>query len=261
MFTEQLGADPVYCTLLLTAGFYGYAALRQASWAVEALTAALVALTCISPKVLSGGDFISSQPTPLILVATLLLGLGVWRRSSWRCLFGSLWLIAGVALIIATDDALAPYRWSVALHLGVLTMVIVSVAFDDELARALRFTGPGLLLLMCLTPMLLPIPLPANLPKWTIDIYPVMMATLLAGHGLWRWHLPTMTMAAVIFACWSIASGWQVYRFGRQIVVGLDYLALSLLVFGMAIVVSLGKSGLLSRWLASWREREPEALD
>ena len=261
MFTEQLGADPVYCTLVLTACFYGYAALRQVPWAIEALTAALVALTCVDPNVLSNDEFASPQSAPLILASTLLLGLGVWRNSSWLCLFGSLGLIAGVMLTIADNDALAPYRWWLALHLAVLTMLIVSVAFDDGLAQSLRFIGPALLLVICLEVILLPNRLPATLPKWVIDIHPVVMATLLAGHGLWRWHPPTLAMAGVIFACWSIASGWQVYRVCRQLIIGLDYLALSLVVFGLAIVVSLAKSGLLSRWLASWRQREADSVE
>ena len=70
---------------------------------------------------------------------------------------------------------------------------------------------------------------------------------LLASYGAWRWHPPTMAIAGVIFACWSISTGWQVYRFCRQFVVGLDYLAVSLLLFVMALVISLGKSRLVAR--------------
>jgi hypothetical protein len=258
MFTKQLGADPVYCTLVLTAGFYAYAALRQAPWAIEALTASLVALTCVDPKILSADHLASPQSTPLIVVSTLLLGMGVWRHSSWLCLSGSLGLIAGVMLTISDDAALAPYRWSLALHLCVLAMVVLSVAFDDKLGQVLQFVGPGLLLMICLEVIFLPSSLPGSLPKWVIEIHPVLMATLLGGHGLWRWHWPTMAIAGVIFACWSLATGWQAYRAFRQFIVGFDYLALSLLVFALAIIVSLGKSRLLSRWIAAWREKAPE---
>jgi hypothetical protein len=261
MFTKRLGADPVYCTLVLTAVYYGYAALRRAPLAIEGMTAALVALTWVEPKILTSDDFAAPQSAPLMVVSTLLLGLGVWRRSSWLCLFGSVGLIAGVMLTIAGDDVLAPYRWWFALHLGVLTMMILGVAFDDGLAQSLRFIGPGLLLVICVEVIFFPGSLPASLPKWVIPVHPVVMATLLAGHGLWRWHIPTMAIAGAIFFCWSIATGWQAYRVGRQMMVGWDYLALSLTVFAVAILVSLGKAGILSRWAASWREQATDTVE
>jgi hypothetical protein len=37
MFTSQLGGDPVYWTIILIAGYHGYAALRRVPWAVEIL--------------------------------------------------------------------------------------------------------------------------------------------------------------------------------------------------------------------------------
>jgi hypothetical protein len=261
MFTDQLGGDPVHWTLILSAGFYGYAALRRVSWAVEALTATLAVLTCIDPGVLQAGEVFAPQPAPLIVVATLLLGLGIWRRASWRCLLGALGLIAGVTLSVAGEIQIAPYRWWMAFHLVLLAMLIVGAAFDDELARALRFVGPGLALLACLAVIVLPIGLPASLPNWAIDLYPAVMAGLLAGYGYWLWHPPTLAMAGLIFAGWSFASGWQVYRVGRQFVVGLDYLVLSLVLFSLAILISLGKAGVLSRWLAAWRERTPDLVE
>jgi hypothetical protein len=98
-------------------------------------------------------------------------------------------------------------------------------------------------------------------PTWLIGIYPPVMAAMLAGYAFWRWHPPTLAIAGLIFVCWSLASGWQVYRVCRQLVVGLDYLVVSLLVFMLAILVSLGKAGLLRRWLAAWRVKATDSAE
>ena len=67
-----------------------------------------------------------------------------------------------------------------------------------------------------------------------------------------------ISVAGLVFTAWALASGWQIYRALRQLIVGLDYLMLSLIVFVMAIGVSLAKAGLLSRWLTIWREPAEE---
>ena len=86
--------------------------------------------------------------------------------------------------------------------------------------------------------------------------YPPTVAALLVAFGCWRWHPPTLAVAGLVFVCWGLVTGWHVYRVCRQFVVGLDYLALSLVIFVVAIGVSLAKSGILSRWLAALREED-----
>ena len=260
-FTYRIGADPVFCTLLASAGFYGYAAIRRVPWSVEVLTAALSLMTFIHPRILTERDFVAPQPAPMIAAATLLLGLGIWRRVSWRCLFGSLGLIAGLTLSIAAEVQIAPYRWLIAFHLMLLTIAIIAAAFDDELARVLRYIGPGFVLLGCLAALILPIRLPINLPGWAIGLYPLAMSVLLAAYGFWLRHPPTLAMAGLLITGWAIGWGWQIYRALRSLVVGMDYLVLSLCVFAVAILVSLGKAGILSRWLSTWRRKPSDSAD
>jgi hypothetical protein len=50
-----------------------------------------------------------------------------------------------------------------------------------------------------------------------------------------------------VLGCWLTAAGWRGYRALRQIIVGLDYLALSLTLFAVAVLISLGKAGVLWR--------------
>src|SRR5262249_3782278 len=41
LFTARTGGEPVWCTVVLAACFYAYAAVRRAAWALESLTGAL----------------------------------------------------------------------------------------------------------------------------------------------------------------------------------------------------------------------------
>jgi hypothetical protein len=53
----------------------------------------------------------------------------------------------------------------------------------------------------------------------------------------------------LILASWLIGAGLQSYRSLRQVISGLDHIVLSLLLFALAVLISLGKSGILARWL------------
>jgi hypothetical protein len=76
------------------------------------------------------------------------------------------------------------------------------------------------------------------------------MAGVLAAYGLIRWNVPSLVVAAGIVLCWVIASGWQLYLALRALIAGLDYLVLSVVLFLLAIGVSLAKAGYLSRLLS-----------
>jgi hypothetical protein len=61
----------------------------------------------------------------------------------------------------------------------------------------------------------------------------------------------------------AVASGWcgvmicRGYRELRDVVPGLDYLVVSVVLLPLAVLVSLGKGGTLSRWVERWSQRFP----
>jgi hypothetical protein len=254
-FTQRLGGDPVFCTLIAVAAFYAYAAIRRAAWAFEALTTALALLALIGTNSVDRGLLAEPLPAPLLIAATLLLGVGVLNQQSWRCLAGALGLALGLALAFPLDAEVTPYRAPIVFHLMTLIVLIVGAAFSDVLARALRTLGVAIVLCAGLGAMVIPL----AAPPWWLEVYPLLLTLLLAGYAYW--HRPALACSGVLFACWSLVSGWQIYRVCRQLVVGLDYLVLSLLVFVLAIVVSLAKAGVLARWYAAWRQRAPDGVE
>jgi hypothetical protein len=259
MFSARLGGTPLFLSWCAAAAFYGYAALRGVPWASGALTAALAGLAVLSPASLTWDGLVAPQPAPLLLAAALQLGLGLWRRAAWNTLAGS--LLAALALSLSANGQPVPYRGLIFYHLAVLALLGVGAAFDDALGRLLRGLGAALVFAGCLASQLIGFELPRGLPPWTSAAYPLIMAALLAGYGLLLRHRPSLAVAGLVCACWLAVAGWQGYRFLRQLVLGLDYIAVSLALFALAVLISLGKSGILSRLINRRREEVPIPLE
>jgi hypothetical protein len=260
LFTKRFG-DPLSCAVLLAAGFYGYAALRGISGATGAVTAALVVLAFVGPETLYSWEPDSPRPLPLLAGAVLQLALGLWRRNAWSCLIGGVGVVAAVAFTI--PDEASWLRVPIAFHLGLLVVLIIGAAFDDELGRFLRVVAGGLVLLACVVVVCGGVDAPANLPPWSLEAYPVALAALLAGYGFLLRHRPLLVIAGLSAGCSLVAVCCRGYGALRQVVMGLDYIAVSLILFGLALLISLGKAGALPSWVVAWWETETplERLD
>lgn len=73
------------------------------------------------------------------------------------------------------------------------------------------------------------------------------------GVGLWRRESWRWGLAGGMPAVWVGLEGWRVYLTARVVMAGLDQLVAGLLLLPVAVLVSLGKAGVLGRWLRSWR--------
>jgi hypothetical protein len=253
VFRRRLGGDPLYLTLLASAAFYVYAAVRRVSPAVEALTAVLAALAFVGPDTLTTGGLSTPRPWPLLAAAALQLALGAWKRESWRCLAGSVGLGVAATLALSAELPGSPLVPASAFHLALLAVLIVGTVFDDALARLLRLASVVLVGGVCVVVMFVEHPTLANAPQWVVKTYPPVMAVLLAGYGWALSHRVSRYGAALILVGWLAAVGWGGYQGLRQAVAGLDQILLSLATLGLAVLVSLAKSGQLSRWMARRR--------
>jgi hypothetical protein len=134
---------------------------------------------------------------------------------------------------------------------------VVGAIFDDTFARIVRSIGLGLGVTACLTVLCLPSGAIRGVPTWTLEVYPFAMALLLAGYG-WLVRLgPARLAAALILLIWMISMICRGYSRLRDIVVGLDYFALSMLLFALAVLVSLIKAGVLAHWWEARRAKSP----
>jgi hypothetical protein len=105
------------------------------------------------------------------------------------------------------------------------------------------------------------VPTSARLPRWLGEAYPFVAATGLGCYGLVVRDKTAVTFALAILGGWFAKTGWQGYRLIRNMFAGLDQIVLSLILFAVAVAVSLGKSGRLTHWLAQWGWVAPPLTD
>jgi hypothetical protein len=249
-FMNRLGAAPLYLTTIACVGFYAYAALRRVPFGIEALTLALAGLAVIGTRTLFLTDLVAPRPAPILSAALLQLGLGTWRREAWRCLLGAGVMAVALAATLPEAATPSPFRPLIVFHLVLITMLAVGAMSDDAVGWLLRGVGGCGVLLACLAATFANFDHPDGFPSWSVQLYPPVMATMLTVYGLLLSHRPSLALAAVALAGWLAVAGGRGYVALRQLVTGLDYLALSLAVFAVAILISLGKSGLLGRRLS-----------
>lgn len=257
MFAGRLGGHPLYLSILAATGFYAYAALRGARLATEALTVTLTAFAFVAPDTMKLSELGTPAPLPIFLAAGLQLTLGLWRHASGRCLIGAAGLVAALVVGIL-DRPLALYAVPIIFHSVLAITLTIGAVFDDSLSRLLRFGGVSLALAASQATLLGWDEHLSGLPAWLVQAYPGLMAGVLVAYGLLLGQAPSLASGAAAAASWTASLAWHGYWSLRELVAGLDYLALSFALFVVAVVVSLAKSGHLWRWLTERMDRDAE---
>jgi hypothetical protein len=243
---ERLGGTPFFVTLLASAAFYGYAALRRAPAALDALTAALLALAFVSRSTLDLDSLVSPREWPILAAAVVQTGVGLVRRSAWRCLVGTFCAVASVTVATRTSGVLA-HQEALVFHLALAAVLLVGAAFEDQLGRLLRSVAATLALSGALVAMSGRFGHTDAAPRWLLEIYPMAMALIIAGYGIILKHRYSIMSAMLIVLFWAAAMGCRGYISLRRAVTGLDYIAFGVIFFGLAILTSMAKGGVL-RW-------------
>jgi hypothetical protein len=259
LFRVRLGGHPIYLTAVASAVFYAYAALRRVRWATEALTAALVVTALVDGRGAEPGEPVPILEVPLMLAVALQLVLGLWRRAAWRCFLAAEGLVALLAVTVPEHVFGAPLHYALLSHLGLLGVLLVGAAFDDETGHLLRSLGAVLVLIACFVDIFGLLSRPAVFLVWAMICYPLVMAALLAGYGYWLRHSFSVIVAVVVTLCLVVRAAWWGYFALRQIVIGLDQIAISLVLFALAVWISLRKSQDSKRAGSVRTQNEPEA--
>jgi hypothetical protein len=188
---------------------------------------------------MDSGEFISPQLWPIILAALWQLGVGVWRRQSLRCLLAGGGLLAVDTAMLINANVSPILAGLIVFHLALSGILILGAFFDDALARTLRIVGMSLMLVAGLAAIF--VEPPAFIPEWLTLAYPLVLTCILAGYARIIGSWPGLVLAALIPVSWFVFALVHGYLLLRQIVRGLDYLAISLALFAVAVLISLTK--------------------
>src|SRR5262249_5530498 len=98
---------------------------------------------------------------------------------------------------------------------------------------------------------------PGWISPWILVVWSLLLALLLGGYGWLLRQWISVVVSGLVLGLWLCSAGLFSYLQLREIVAGLDYIGLSLLVFGVAVLVSLAKAGILPRGLFFGDEGSP----
>ncbi len=100
-----------------------------------------------------------------------------------------------------------------------------------------------------------------SVPAWAVEVYPLGMALVIAGYSFMLGHRTARAAAALILAAWLVALGCRGYGSLRRVVTGLDYIAIGLVFFSMAVFTSMAKGGALPWMIPDQKGKVPDAPD
>lgn len=249
LFVNGLGASPVFFTLIGVVAFSAYAAVRKVPLATGMLTSALLALSVVAPGTLDIDGFVPPQPLPLLGVGLLQLVLALRRDDSFRALVGAGALAAAVASSLE-HAGLHAYQVPALFHMAVASSMILGVVFDDGLSRFLKQAGGWLLAVGSLAVAWDGPELFGGVRPELVAAYLLTVSVTCSAFGyVTKCRRPYFLAAAVSLMGWVGVAGGPGYYALRKVVVGLDWIVSGLAFFALAAFISLGKAGLIPKWV------------
>jgi hypothetical protein len=242
-FQHALGAGPLLATMLLAAGFYLLAAVRGVRLAGEALTAVLVATSFVAPATADLGGLVAPQAWPLALAGVWQLAAGVRERTSGHVLTGLCGLLLALTLALR-GTWFTGWHAALPIHLLVVVLLAVGLCFSDWLGRYARAAAAAIMVLLACLVAAGDASWFIGVPGWIVDLYPLAVAVALAGCGYMSGQTWLYAGALASGIIWTIAHFGRVYLQLRNHVIGLNQLAWGLLLFALAALISLLKSGI-----------------
>ena len=250
---ETSGATPLFWTLVLAVGFYLWAVVRRVPGAVDALTAAVLAFCLVGPGTAGLESPAAFQGLPLLAAGLIQGAVALEHRSSGRSLLSLCCLAAGAAWGLV-PDWLAARPGLLASHVALPAVLLVGAVFSDPMARSLRWLGAVMLFAMAVAAQVDRASGFQDLPQPLLGAYPAMCIAIALLYGHLLGSRPYLASAASTAVAWAAVGGSRTYPSLRHAVAGLDYLALAIVSFLLALAISLVKAGPLRERLRRWRE-------
>ncbi len=133
-------------------------------------------------------------------------------------------------------------------------LVCAAAYYGFACARRLRFAPEAAMLCIAGFAWVSPQSLTLDSLAYTRPLWVVLATGLFLSVALVRWERMRLVIASIAGIVWLGELAWRGYRELRELVAGLDFIVLSLVLLPIAVLVSLTRAGVLSRWF----DREPE---
>ncbi len=239
LFRKDLGATPLYLTLLAAGFFYAVAAYRRVPAAIECLSGVLAVSIVLGPGSLDLRQWVAPQVMPLVGLATLQAIIAARQGCSWRAGLASLCVAA--ASFQEFGPASPSLRLLIAVHVALGCLIGIILFFHDPFSRFVRkFTAIVLASLALAAISGLDVkPIPTEI----VRLYPLLPMAIAAVIGLFLADSAFFLVGLAVLGCSLGAWGWQGYALARRSIVGLDQITAGLTSFVVAAGISLWKAG------------------
>ncbi|HWL10475.1 MAG TPA: hypothetical protein VNQ76_18870 [Planctomicrobium sp.] len=259
-FAETLGS-PLWLTVWTLSGFYLLAWLRGAADAEKGFLFLFSLLSIVGPQSVDLRTLTPLEPWPLLMVGGILLGQGVWTRSSQRCLGGSVMLVLALWLWLPVT-LLAVWRMTICFHLLWGTVILLGLTFRDRTAETLRIAGA---VLMPLTSMIVMThPAVAVVPiEWRIT-YLILLTVICVGiamtsRNMWYWYAFLTVIACSVYELAAVVFRDLASLIGQAALTAIAWSTASLLI---AFLISAHKARWLPRRIFPlWKNHPPSESD
>ena len=256
-------ASPVFLTVIGLAMLYGWAWWKGVRHAEVGVFGMLLLTAMIGPRAFGHGVWQLTPQNmtwwPLLVLAALQIAIGIRKRSSFRTFAGM--LIASVAVYqsIAGIESLADRQGFIALHLLLVSVLIVGIFFRDVFAEFLRDIGPAFVSFTMLVGLVLLNRTDAGAAQ--IAAYAVAMTVLPFALAYLLHNRQYLIMACIHCSLGAmLAVGVGVYAFFRaSLPSGVKPVILAATSFVIAVFISVLKSGLSRRIRMCWLTKQRKA--
>jgi len=259
MKVTHLVGSPIWMTLWLLVGFYLWAAVRRVPGAIWGGLGAFALFSIVGPQTLGTRTLIEPAPWPLILVGVILLGQGIYKRSSGISTVGVLAATLGIWLVIP-DTILFQYRFTTCFHLLWFAALVLGLTFQDSFSRVLLCVSallvPLVSIVIILNERAMEIPIAWRLSyvsSWAIG------CLLIARFWAHRWFLYSFaaTLSILFYTCATYGFRLATQSLSREAVMAFVWSVGALLI---AFLISAHKARWLPEyaWLSFSKEAQPE---
>ncbi|MEW4568704.1 hypothetical protein AB1L88_12635 [Tautonia sp. JC769] len=255
-FRAAFGATPAFLTLVLALPLYLWAIHRRVPGGIDGFCLALAALAVVRPTTLDPGGLSFANPWPLLLAAIVQAVAAIRRRNEGRGLLSCAFLIASLTAILPESTG-ETIPWIVVAHLALVVMLGFGLR-EGPLGDVLRELAVGGFLILGVCWMIGAFAeVFLRLGPMADAAYLPTLAALAVAYARGGGGRAFLVAAALLIGGWVCVYGAWSYRTLRRLVPGLDQIALGLLSFAVAALISLAKAGVTLWPGASRRAPEP----
>ncbi len=246
-FAETLGATPLYLTLIAVTVFYALCVVRRIPHAADGLSVSLALYCVCGPATANMATLIGPRAFPFVLIAIVQFLMAIRQRNASRCLI-SVGCVLVAAAINFPATSFRAQGTLIPFHIMLAVVLLTGVVLRDKFGRFVQHVGAVLIVLAGVPAAVCDSRILGDQTAVFLELYPVLAIAAAVAYGYIVRNRAYFLSAAAVLAAWLAMVGWHVYLGLRKTMAGLDYLFFGLLLFLVALLISLNKAGALRRW-------------